>query len=163
MSDERAPLDDNPFTIGEYRDGRLISTGDVRRFSGVPTFLKAPLLAEVENPTVGIVGVPYDGGTIRTPGSRFGPRCAAGTRDYSDPVVKRRQISSLLAACAIPFVLASGAPLVTAQDAELDDSERGKPDGHEVPRARARRVSGIAGFARAEHRPGIEEGRAPQG
>jgi agmatinase len=79
MSDENAIRDDNPFTIGEYRDGRLISTGDVRRFSGVPTFLKAPLLAEVENPTVGIVGVPYDGGTIRTPGSRFGPRAI---RDY---------------------------------------------------------------------------------
>lgn len=62
------------FTIGSYQDGSLISTGDVRRFTGIPTFLKTPLVAEVEHPTVGIVGVPYDGGTIRTPGSRFGPR-----------------------------------------------------------------------------------------
>jgi agmatinase len=28
----------------------------------------------VRNPTVGIVGVPYDGATYRTPGSRFGPK-----------------------------------------------------------------------------------------
>jgi len=67
------------FTIGSYKDGSLISTGDVRRFTGIPTFLKAPLAAEVEHPSVGIVGVPYDGGTIRTPGSRFGPRAI---RDY---------------------------------------------------------------------------------
>lgn len=67
------------FTIDDYRDGARVTTGDVRRFTGIPTFLKAPLLGEVENPTVGIVGVPYDGGTIRTPGSRFGPRAI---RDY---------------------------------------------------------------------------------
>ena len=70
---------DDRLAIGELRDGSLITTGDVRRFTGIPTFLKAPLLSEVENPTVGIVGVPYDGGTIRTPGSRFGPRAI---RDY---------------------------------------------------------------------------------
>ncbi|MBT4890545.1 MAG: agmatinase [Rhodospirillales bacterium] len=67
------------FTIGSYRDGTRVSTGDIRRFTGIPTFLKAPLISEVKNPTVGIVGVPFDGGTIRTPGSRFGPRAI---RDY---------------------------------------------------------------------------------
>ncbi len=77
--EEHISRDENRFTIGEYREGKLISTEDVRRFSGIPTFVKAPLLGDVENPTVGIVGVPYDGGTIRTPGSRFGPRAI---RDY---------------------------------------------------------------------------------
>ncbi len=67
------------FTIGSYKDGSRILTEDLRRFTGIPTFLKAPLVSEVENPTVGIVGVPYDGATIRTPGSRFGPRAI---RDY---------------------------------------------------------------------------------
>jgi len=67
------------FTIDNYTDGTRVTTGDVRRFTGIPTFLKVPLISEVENPTVGIVGVPYDGGTIRTPGSRFGPRAI---RDY---------------------------------------------------------------------------------
>ncbi len=57
-----------------YKDGRLISTEDHRRFGGHGTFLKAPLLRECRNPTIGIVGVPYDGATYRTPGSRFGPR-----------------------------------------------------------------------------------------
>lgn len=57
-----------------YKDGRLISTEDHRRFGGQGTFLKAPLLRECRNPTIGIVGIPYDGATYRTPGSRFGPR-----------------------------------------------------------------------------------------
>ena len=77
--DEHMDEEHNRFTIGDYLDGNRVSTGDVRRFTGIPTFLKAPLLGDVENPTVGIVGVPYDGGTIRTPGSRFGPRAI---RDY---------------------------------------------------------------------------------
>ena len=77
--DEQTNKGEDRFTIGSYTDGSLITTGDVRRFTGIPTFLKAPLLADVENPTVGVVGVPYDGGTIRTPGSRFGPRAI---RDY---------------------------------------------------------------------------------
>jgi agmatinase len=70
----------NKFTQGGYRDGNLITTDDVRRFSGVPTFLKAPLLESHNNPTVGIIGVPFDGCTVRTPGSRFGAR---EIRNYS--------------------------------------------------------------------------------
>ena len=69
-----------PYSLGNYLDGSLSTTEDVRRFVGIPTFLKVPLLQSVPNPTVGIVGVPYDGGTIRTPGSRFGPRAL---RNYS--------------------------------------------------------------------------------
>lgn len=62
-----------------YREGNLSVTDDLRRFVGIPTFLKAPLLRDVEQPTLGIVGVPYDGGVVRTPGTRFGPRAI---RDY---------------------------------------------------------------------------------
>lgn len=69
-----------PYSLGNYLDGSFSVAGDVRRFVGVPTFLKVPLLDSIADPTVGIFGVPYDGGTIRTPGSRFGPRAL---RNYS--------------------------------------------------------------------------------
>jgi agmatinase len=69
----------SPYTIGNYLDGSLSTAGDLKRFTGIPTFLKAPLLESVRNPTLGIVGVPFDGGTVRTPGSRFGPRAIRNT------------------------------------------------------------------------------------
>ena len=68
-----------PYSLGNYLDGSFSLMDDVRRFVGIPTFLKVPLLDTIDNPTVGFFGVPYDGGTIRTPGSRFGPRAL---RDY---------------------------------------------------------------------------------
>jgi guanidinobutyrase len=65
---------------GGYDEGHLIAADDTRRFIGVATFLKAPLLKDVAQPTVGIVGIPFDGGSSRTAGSRFGPR---GVREAS--------------------------------------------------------------------------------
>ncbi len=65
---------DNKFAPDSFTDGSRWLADDTRRFAGIPTFLKAPMITASENPTVGIVGVPYDGGTARTPGSRFGPR-----------------------------------------------------------------------------------------
>jgi agmatinase len=59
---------------GGYDEGHLIAAEDSRRFCGVATFLKAPLLKDVATPTVGIVGIPFDGGSSRTAGARFGPR-----------------------------------------------------------------------------------------
>lgn len=69
-----------PYSLGNYLDGNFSLAEDVRRFVGIPTLLKAPLPYMVKDPTVGLFGVPYDGGTIRTPGSRFGPRAL---RNYS--------------------------------------------------------------------------------
>jgi agmatinase len=65
---------------GGYTEGHLISADDSRRFCGVATFLKAPLLKDVADPTVGFVGIPFDGGSSRTGGSQFGPR---GVREAS--------------------------------------------------------------------------------
>lgn len=65
---------------GGYDQGHLISAEDSRRFCGVATFLKAPLLSAVDKPTVGLVGIPFDGGSSRTGGSQFGPR---GVREAS--------------------------------------------------------------------------------
>jgi agmatinase len=63
-----------PHSLGRYRDGGLVTTNDPRRFVGIPTFLRVPLMTDVTEPKIGIVGVPYDGGVARTPGTRFGPR-----------------------------------------------------------------------------------------
>jgi guanidinobutyrase len=65
---------------GGYDEGRMVTTEDYRRFCGIPTFLKAPLIKDVADPTIGIVGVPFDGGSSRTAGARFGPR---GIREMS--------------------------------------------------------------------------------
>ena len=60
---------------GGYTEGHLISAEDSRRFCGVATLLK-----DVADPTVGFVGIPFDGGSSRTGGSQFGPR---GVREAS--------------------------------------------------------------------------------
>ncbi|MGR3502299.1 agmatinase [Pseudaestuariivita sp.] len=55
-----------------------VSGMDLPRFAGVPTFMRLPYVApddprraEVD---VGLVGVPWDGGTTNRPGPRHGPR-----------------------------------------------------------------------------------------
>lgn len=73
-SDDKSGDLNTPHSLGRYRKRGLVTTNDLRRFVGIPTFLRLPLIDSVEKPTIGIVGVPYDGGVARTPGTRFGPR-----------------------------------------------------------------------------------------
>lgn len=61
-----------------------ISAMELARFAGVPTFMRLPVLAR-DHPRfgevqMGLVGVPWDGGTTNRPGARHGPR---QLRDYS--------------------------------------------------------------------------------
>jgi agmatinase len=68
------------------------------RFSGLATFARLPMAEQVSRWDVGIVGIPFDGGTSYRPGARFGPAAV-------------RQASRLLrpynpAADALPFALA---------------------------------------------------------
>ena len=44
------------------------------RFTGIPTFLRAPHTESFAEVDIGIVGVPFDGGTTNRPGARHGPR-----------------------------------------------------------------------------------------
>jgi agmatinase len=69
-----------PGALGGYKDGHTVSTENIARLWGIHSFLKAPLLRDVKGPTIGILGVPFDGGIIRSPGTRFGPR---GVRNAS--------------------------------------------------------------------------------
>jgi len=55
-----------------------ISGFDLPRYAGVPTFMRLPLLdlndERTDQVDIGIVGVPWDGGTTNRPGTRHGPR-----------------------------------------------------------------------------------------
>jgi len=44
------------------------------RYTGLPTFLRAPWTDDLNDVDIGLIGVPYDGGVTNRPGSRHGPR-----------------------------------------------------------------------------------------
>lgn len=55
-----------------------VSGFDLPRFAGVPTFMRLPHVTKVDEKfrdvDIGIIGVPWDGGTTNRPGPRHGPR-----------------------------------------------------------------------------------------
>ena len=44
------------------------------RYSGLATFMRAPIAQTLENIDIGMVGIPYDGALTNRPGARHGPR-----------------------------------------------------------------------------------------
>lgn len=59
-------------------DFHPVSGLDLPRFAGIPTFMRLPALtrddALYKEVDIGLVGVPWDGGTSNRPGARHGPR-----------------------------------------------------------------------------------------
>ncbi len=55
-----------------------VSGFDLPRFAGVPTFMRLPLVEPSSDlygdVDIGLVGIPWDGGTTNRPGARHGPR-----------------------------------------------------------------------------------------
>ena len=55
-----------------------VSGIEMPRFAGMPTFMRLPHLSmdapETKRVELGVVGVPWDGGTSNRPGPRHGPR-----------------------------------------------------------------------------------------
>ena len=53
-----------------------LSGMDLPRFAGIPTFMRLPHVPveEAEEVQIGLIGVPWDGGTTNRPGPRHGPR-----------------------------------------------------------------------------------------
>ncbi|MBI1385950.1 MAG: agmatinase [Rhizobiales bacterium] len=97
-----------------------ISGAELPRFSGLPTFMRLPYvpfghprIGEVE---IGLVGVPWDGGTTNRPGPRHGPR---QLRDLSTMVRSRHPATKVK-----PYSLANCADIgdVAINPAGLDDS-----------------------------------------
>ena len=44
------------------------------RYTGIPTFMRAPFAADWSAVDIAMIGVPYDGGVTNRPGARHGPR-----------------------------------------------------------------------------------------
>lgn len=59
-------------------DFKPVSGFDLPRFAGVPSFMRLPQLtrdhADYQDVDIGLIGVPWDGGTTNRPGARHGPR-----------------------------------------------------------------------------------------
>lgn len=55
-----------------------VSGFDLPRFAGVPTFMRLPFVEEGSElyplTEIGLIGIPWDGGTTNRPGARHGPR-----------------------------------------------------------------------------------------
>jgi guanidinopropionase len=105
---------------------------DLPRFAGIPTFMRLPHVP-VEDATdvqIGLVGVPWDGGTTNRPGPRHGPR---QLRDASTMVRLVNQATGLK-----PFHLARCADLgdCPVNPADVQDS--------------LQRISGFYGKVRAK-------------
>ena len=66
----------------EPRSYLPLSGMDLPRFAGIPTFMRLPHLSleQAQEVQIGLIGVPWDGGTTNRPGPRHGPR---QLRDYS--------------------------------------------------------------------------------
>ena len=44
------------------------------RYTGIPTFMRAPLADNLDAVDIGLIGIPFDGGVTNRPGARHGPR-----------------------------------------------------------------------------------------
>ena len=90
------------------------------RFAGVPSFMRLPHVplddARIGKVEIGLVGVPWDGGTTNRPGARHGPRAL---RDASTMVRQLNQATGIK-----PFHLVRCADLgdVTVNPASLEDT-----------------------------------------
>jgi guanidinopropionase len=88
------------------------------RFGGVATFFRLPHvpLEQADDIDIGIVGVPWDGGTTNRPGPRHGPR---QMRDQSSMVRRMHQTSHI-----VPYDLANVADLgdASVNPADVNDA-----------------------------------------
>ena len=95
------------------------------RFGGIATFFRLPHIAldDAAKIDIGVVGVPWDGGTTNRPGPRHGPR---QMRDQSSMVRRMHQTSRI-----VPYDLANVADLGDApvNPANVDDALK-RVEGH---------------------------------
>jgi len=59
-------------TLQHYHD--LADPQTQPRFTGIPTFFRAPYTQDLTDTTIGVIGVPFDGGVTNRSGTRHGPR-----------------------------------------------------------------------------------------
>lgn len=77
------------------------------RYAGIPTFMRLPHVSlddrEIGDVEIGIIGVPWDGGTTNRPGARLGPR---QLRDWSSMIRRLHPVTRI-----DPFALCNCADL----------------------------------------------------
>jgi guanidinopropionase len=88
----------------------------VPRFGDIATFMRLPLFRNPADVEIGMVGVPWDGGTTNRPGARHGPR---QMRDLSTMMRRVHHVTGVA-----PYELARCGDLGDApvNPASLDDS-----------------------------------------
>lgn len=97
-----------------------VPSDQVPRFAGVPTFMRLPAVplehTRASDVDIGLIGVPWDGGTTNRPGARHGPR---QLRDLSTMIRAKHPISGIA-----PFALMNFADLgdCPVNPADLDDT-----------------------------------------
>ncbi|MDH4555965.1 agmatinase [Pseudomonas sp. BN417] len=73
-------------------DGTAYDPQKRPRFNEIATFMRAPLAESLDDIDIGLIGVPFDGGTSFRPGARLGPRgirqqsCLMRTRNHATGV-----------------------------------------------------------------------------
>ena len=121
---------------------------ELPRFAGIATFMRLPYVEDPAGVDIGMIGVPWDGGTTNRAGARHGPR---QIRDLSTMVRNVHHKSRIkpfeLAKCADLGPLAPGrrgAPRRVARASPRDGAGSRVPDashGRRVLRAADRRCS----------------------
>lgn len=97
-----------------------VSAMELARFAGVPTFMRLPSLTSehdrFKEVDLGLVGIPWDGGTTNRPGARHGPR---QLRDYSTMIRAMNPVTGVS-----PFSLVNCADLgdVAPNPVDIDDT-----------------------------------------
>jgi guanidinopropionase len=104
--------------MAEQRSFLPLSGMDLPRFAGMPSFMRLPWLPleQAQEVEIGLIGVPWDGGTTNRPGARHGPR---QLRDASTMIRMLNQATGIR-----PFHLARCADLgdTPVNPADVQDS-----------------------------------------
>jgi guanidinopropionase len=103
------------------------------RYTGIPTFMRAPLVEDLSKVDVGLVGIPFDGGVTNRTGARHGPR---EIRNQSSLLRKINQASHI-------------APHARCRVADIGDAWVRKPFHLEDS------LDEIAAFFRTVHEAGV--------
>ncbi|KJJ94634.1 agmatinase [Pseudomonas sp. 21] len=75
-----------------FADGAAYDPQKRPRFNEIASFMRAPVAESLDGIDIGLIGVPYDGGTSFKPGARLGPRgvrqqsCLMRTRNHASGI-----------------------------------------------------------------------------
>ncbi|WP_282152691.1 agmatinase [Ruegeria atlantica] len=97
-----------------------VSAMELARFAGIPSFMRLPSLGldheRILDVQVGLIGIPWDGGTTNRPGARHGPR---QLRDYSTMIRAMNPVTGVA-----PFSMVNCADLgdVAPNPVDIEDT-----------------------------------------